>query len=124
MASCLNKRQEPLTDVDMLLMVQKGIRPGVCGSINRYAKANQKYMKDCQTLILFKTDHSFRENQKYLNGALCCPQILSLIQFVIRGVHYFINQNKLLILEVELRDYCITLDRLAEIKFNLKCPLY
>ena len=44
-------------------------------------------------LILFKTDHSFRENQKYLNGALCCPEILSLIQFVMRGVHYFINQN-------------------------------
>ena len=55
MASCLNKRQEPLTDVDMLLMVEKGIRPGIFGSINRYAKANQKYMKDCKTLILFKT---------------------------------------------------------------------
>ena len=77
----------------MLLMVEKGIRPGISGSINRYAKANQKYMKDCQTLILFKTDHSFQENQKYLNGALCCPQILSLIQFVMRRVHYFINQN-------------------------------
>ena len=34
-----------LTDSDMLLMVEKGIR-GLCHSINRYAKANNKYVKD------------------------------------------------------------------------------
>ena len=30
----------------MLLMVGKGIRGGICHSIYRYAKANNKYMKD------------------------------------------------------------------------------
>ena len=35
-----------LTDIDILLMVQKGIRGGICHSIYRYAKANNKYMKD------------------------------------------------------------------------------
>ena len=30
----------------MLLMVEKGIRGGICHSIHRYAKANNKYMKD------------------------------------------------------------------------------
>ena len=30
----------------MLLMVEKGIRGGICPSINRYAKASNKYMKD------------------------------------------------------------------------------
>ena len=30
----------------MLLMVEKGIRGGVCHSIYQYAKANDKYMKD------------------------------------------------------------------------------
>ena len=37
---------ELLTDIDMLLMVQKGIRGGICHSIYQYAKANNKYMKD------------------------------------------------------------------------------
>ena len=36
-----------LTDVDMLLMIKKGTTGGICHSIYRYAKANNKYMKDC-----------------------------------------------------------------------------
>ena len=35
-----------LTECDMLLMVEEGIRSGICHSIHRYAKANNKYMKD------------------------------------------------------------------------------
>ena len=34
------------TDIDMLLMVEKGIRGEICLSIYRYEKANNKYMKD------------------------------------------------------------------------------
>ena len=37
---------ELLTDVDMLLMVEKGIRAGTCHAIYRYAKASHKYMKN------------------------------------------------------------------------------
>ena len=46
--ACLKKTNvelESLTDYDMLLMVEEGIRGGICHSIHRYAKAN-KYMKD------------------------------------------------------------------------------
>ena len=35
-----------LTDIDMLLMLEKGIIGGICHSIYRYSKANKKYMKD------------------------------------------------------------------------------
>ena len=37
---------ELLTDINMLLMVEKGVRGGICHSIYGYAKANNKYMKD------------------------------------------------------------------------------
>ena len=47
--ACLKKTNvelELLTDYDMLLMVGEGIRGGICHAVDRYAHANNYYMKD------------------------------------------------------------------------------
>ena len=48
--ACLKKtnvKLELLTDYDMLLMVEEGTRGGICHSIHRCTKANNKYMENC-----------------------------------------------------------------------------
>ena len=35
-----------LTQIDMLLMIEKEIREGICFYIYRYTRGNSKYMKD------------------------------------------------------------------------------
>ena len=36
-----------LTYIDMLLVVKKKVQEGICYAIHRYAKANNKYIKQC-----------------------------------------------------------------------------
>ena len=55
--ACLKKTNielELLTNYDMLLMVEKGIRGGICHSIHRYAKANNNI---CKIIIIMKSRH-------------------------------------------------------------------
>ena len=47
--ACLKKtniKLELLTDYDMLLMVEEGVRGRICNSIHRYARANNKLLKN------------------------------------------------------------------------------
>ena len=50
---------ELLTDVSMLLMVEKGIRGGICHAIHRYEEANNKCMKN----------YNKNKDLSYLTGA-------------------------------------------------------
>ena len=50
----------------MLLMVEKGIKGGICHAILRYAKANNKYMKDCnkdeeESILQYNDDNNLYE---------------------------------------------------------------
>ena len=49
MASMFEKnrsRIRVIADYDMLLMIEEGIRGGICHAVHRYAKANNKYRKN------------------------------------------------------------------------------
>ena len=53
--ACFKKTEvklEWLTKIDMLLMAEKGIRGGICHAIHRYAKANNKYLKNYDNKII------------------------------------------------------------------------
>ena len=66
--ACLKKtgvNTELLTDIDMFLMVEKGIRGAICHAIHRYAKGNNKYIKNYDKNII----SSYLE---YLNANNLC----------------------------------------------------
>ena len=47
--ACLKKTEvklELITNYSMLLMIEKGIRGGICQATHTYAKANKKYIKN------------------------------------------------------------------------------
>ena len=111
--ACLKKtnvKLELLTDYYMLLMVEEGIRDGICHSIHRCAKANNKYMenynKNEESLFIQYLDannlYGWPMSQKLaVNGFNWVEDTSKMNEEFIKN--YNENSNKGYILEVDVK---------------------
>ena len=112
--ACLKKTNvelELLTDYDMVLMVEEGIRGGICHAIQRYAKANNKYMKDYERKKKFSYIQYLDANNLYgkvmteklpVRGFRWMDDISKIDEDFVKD--YSKNDNKSYILDVDV-DY-------------------
>ena len=93
----------------MLLMIEKGIRGGICHSLHRYAKANNKYMKiydkNIESLYLMYLDannlYEWAMSQKLpVNGFKGVKKLSKFDKDFIKN--YDENSNKGYMLEVDV----------------------
>ena len=111
--ACLKKmsiKLELLTDYDILLMVEEGIRGGIYHSIHRYAKANKKYIKNyneneessCIQYLNANNLYGWAMSQKLpVNGFKWLEDTSEINEEFIKN--YDENNNKGYILEVDVK---------------------
>ena len=119
--ACLKKTNvelELLTDYDMLLMIEEGIRGGICHAVHPYAKANNIYMKDYDSSKEFSYIQYLDANNLYgaamleklpMNGFKWVSDISDINEKFIKS--YNKNSDKGYILEVNV-DYHSKLHKL------------
>ena len=103
--ACLKKTNvelELLTDYDVLLMVEEGIRGGICHAVQRYANANNKYMKDYDRKKKSCYIHSFMTEKLPVRGFKWVNDISKIDEDFVKD--YNKNDNKAYILNVDV-DY-------------------
>ena len=76
-----NLRLELLTDIDMLLMVEKGIQGGITQAVKGYAKANDKFMKSLY-------------NPNELSIYLHCVDLNNLYGWALINIYQLIDLNR------------------------------
>ena len=119
--ACLKKTNvelELLTDYDMLLMIEEGIRAGICHAVHPYAKANNIYTKDYDSSKESSYIQYLDANNLYgaamleklpMNGFKWVSDISDIIEKFIKS--YNKNSDKGYILEVHV-DYHSKLHKL------------
>ena len=119
--ACLKKAEvelELLTDYDMLLMIEEGIRGSICHAVHRYAKANNIYMKEYDQIKESSYIQYLDANNLYgaamseklpMNGFKWVSDILVIDEKFVKS--YNKNSNKGYILEVDV-DYPTKLHKL------------
>ena len=111
MASLLKKDRNKirLTDIGMLLMVEKGIRGGICHAIHRYAKANIKYINNydkntassCLVYLDANNLYGWTMSQKLpMNGFECVEELSEFNEDFIKD--YDENSDEGYFLEVDV----------------------
>ena len=119
--ACLKKTNvelELLTDYDMLLMIEEGIRGGICHAVHRYTKADNIYMKDYDSSKESSYIQYLDTNNLYgaaiseklpINGFKWVNDIFEINEKFVKS--YDKNSDKGYILEVDV-DYPSKLDKL------------
>ena len=101
--ACLKKtgvELELLADIDMLLMVEEGIRGGICQAIYRYAKANNKYMNNYDKRKLI-SDLMYLDANNTYGWAMCEKLPIGGFKWVKDLFQFNENSNKGYFLEVD-----------------------
>ena len=78
--ACLKKtkaKSELLTDYNMLLMVEKRIRSSICQATHRYAKANNKCMKNYEKIS--KSSYIAYLDKTICMGGQCLKKYLKIV---------------------------------------------
>ena len=110
--ACLKKTEidlELLTNNDMLLMVEKGTRGGICQTIHRYAKANNKYMKnfdkDIESYLVYldaSNLYGWAMSQKLpVNGFKWAEELSEFDERFIKNYDEYINKEYFLEVDIE-----------------------
>ena len=101
--ACLKNAEvklELLTNNDMLVIVEKGIRGGICHATHKYAKADNRYMenynKDIESSYLMYLDASnlygWAMSQKFpVNGFKCRLKALLKIKLLRKYFYWMFN---------------------------------
>ena len=93
----------------MLLMVEKGTRGGICQTIHRYAKANNKYMKNfdkdiesCLVYLDASNLYGWAMSQKLpVNGFKWAEELSEFDERFIKNYDEYINKEYFLEVDIE-----------------------